>query len=282
MQKKKSIIFAVLALATLSSCKQQYQLTDVQRTRVLINNRYDSSPDAEAVAFIKPYQSKVDSMMKPVVGTIDHFMAARKPESDLSNLLADILVWGGEAFQEKPDFGVYNMGGIRAAFAKGKVTYGDVLNVAPFENHICFLTLTGEKTLQLFREMASVGGEGVSHGVKLVITKDGKLISATIGGKEIDPTKNYRIVTLDYLAQGNDKLEAFKSKTNVVSPQGKDYSTRQIIVNYFKSKAAKGESVNAQMEGRISYEKQIIDYCGFVGRIGFGIWTKNAYYFAYQ
>ena len=196
MQKKKSIIFAVLALAALSSCKQQYQLTDVQRTRVLINNRYDSSPDAEAVAFIKPYQSKVDSMMKPVVGTIDHFMAARRPESDLSNLLADILVWGGEAFQEKPDFGVYNMGGIRAAFAKGKV-----------------------------------------------------------GGKEIDPTKNYRIVTLDYLAQGNDKLEAFKSKTNVVSPQGKDYSTRQIIVNYFKSKAAKGESVNAQMEGRISYEK---------------------------
>ena len=172
MQKKKSIIFAVLALAALSSCKQQYQLTDVQRTRVLINNRYDSSPDAEAVAFIKPYQSKVDSMMKPVVGTIDHFMAARRPESDLSNLLADILVWGGEAFQEKPDFGVYNMGGIRAAFAKGKVTYGDVLNVAPFENHICFLTLTGEKTLQLFREMASVGGEGVSRGVKLVISKD--------------------------------------------------------------------------------------------------------------
>lgn len=255
MQKKKSIIFAVLALATLSSCKQQYQLTDVQRTRVLINNRYDSSPDAEAVAFIKPYQSKVDSMMKPVVGTIDHFMAARRPESDLSNLLADILVWGGEAFQEKPDFGVYNMGGIRAAFAKGKVTYGDVLNVAPFENHICFLTLTGEKTLQLFREMASVGGEGVSRGVRLVISKDRKLISATIGGKDIDLTKNYRIVTLDYLAQGNDKLEAFKSKTNVVSPQGKNYSTRQIIVNYFKSKAAKGESVNAQMEGRISYEK---------------------------
>ena len=169
-------------------------------------------------------------------------MAARRPESDLSNLLADILVWGGEAFQEKPDFGVYNMGGIRAAFAKGKVTYGDVLNVAPFENHICFLTLTGEKTLQLFREMASVGGEGVSRGVKLVISKDRKLISATIGGKDIDLTKNYRIVTLDYLAQ-------------VVSPQGKNYSTRQIIVNYFKSKAAKGESVNAQMEGRISYEK---------------------------
>ncbi len=254
MQKKTFVVSTALALFALTSCGQQYQLTNVQRTRVLIDSRYDRQPDAEAQAFIKPYRHEVDSMMEPVVGSIDHFMAAHRPESDLSNLLADILVWGGSAFQEKPDFGVYNMGGIRAAFAKGKVTYGDVLNVAPFENHICFLTLTGEKTMQLFREMASVGGEGVSHSVKLVITKDGKLRSATVNGKAIDPAGHYRIVTLDYLAQGNDKLEAFKAKTDVVSPQEQAYSVRYIIVNYFKNKAAKGESVNAHVEGRITYE----------------------------
>lgn len=255
MKKKTCIIFAALALAVLAGCRQQYQLTGVQRTRVLVDSRYDSHPDAKAQAFIKPYQHEVDSMMEPVVGSIDHFMAAHKPESDLSNLLADIMVWGGEAFHEKPVFGVYNMGGIRAAFAKGKVTYGDVLNVAPFENHICFLTLTGDKVLQLFREMASVGGEGVSRSVKLVITKDGQLRSATIDGKAVDPDAHYRIATLDYLAQGNDKLEAFKAKTDVVSPQEQAYSVRYIIVNYFKDKAAKGESVSAKVEGRITYEK---------------------------
>lgn len=254
MQKKTSVIFVALSLAILGSCRQQYQLTDVQRTRVLVDSRLDRHPDAGAQAFIKPYQHEVDSMMEPVVGSVDHFMAAHRPESDLSDLLADILVWGGEAFHEKPDFGVYNMGGIRAAFAKGKVTYGDVLNVAPFENHICFLTLTGEKVLQLFREMASVGGEGVSKSVRLVISRDGKLCSAMIDGKPVAPAARYRVATLDYLAQGNDKLEAFKAKTNVVSPQEQDYSVRYIIVNYFKSKAAKGESVNAQVEGRIKYE----------------------------
>ena len=31
----------------------------------------------------------------------------------------------------KVDFALYNVGGIRAAFTKGKVTYGDV-DVAPF------------------------------------------------------------------------------------------------------------------------------------------------------
>lgn len=254
MQKKVFSVLAVSALLVLGGCRGQYQLTDVQRTRVLIDSRYDRLPDSEAEAFIKPYRQKVDSIMSPVVGNIDHFMAARKPESDLSNLLADIMVWGGEAFHEKPDFGVYNMGGIRAAFAKGRVTYGDVLNVAPFENHICFLTLTGEKTMELFREMASVGGEGVSHGVKLVITRDGQLRSATVNGKAIDPSARYRVATLDYLAQGNDRMKAFKAKTNVVSPQEEAYDVRYVIVNYFKSKAAKGETVNARVEGRITYE----------------------------
>ena len=31
------------------------------------------------------------------------------------------------------------MGGIRAALAKGKQTVGDVNDMAPFENKICFL-----------------------------------------------------------------------------------------------------------------------------------------------
>ena len=252
----RKYFFATLALPLmLVSCKSHYQLAGVERTRILIDKRYDAHPDREAVAFLSPYKQQVDSIMSPVVGRVDHYMAAHRPESDESNLLADILVWGGQAFGEKPDFGVYNMGGIRAAFAQGDVTYGDVLDVAPFENHICFLTLTGEKTLQLFREIASVGGEGVSHGVKLVISADRQLRSAALHGKPIDPNATYRVATRDYLAQGNDHLEAFKDKTQEVSPQGEENDVRHIIVNYFKHMAAEGKAVSAQVEGRISYEK---------------------------
>ena len=45
------------------------------------------------------------------------------------------------------------------------------------------------------------------------------LLDCKLNGKEIDDNKAYRVATLDYLAQGNDKLEAFKSATNLVSPQ---------------------------------------------------------------
>ena len=237
-----------------TGCASHYELASVKRTRILVDSRYDAAPDAAAAKFMEPYKHRVDSVMGPVVGEVDHDMTAHRPESDLSNLLADIMVWGAKDYHEKVDFGVYNMGGIRAALSKGKVTYGDVLDIAPFENRICFVTLTGAKVLELFSQMAHTGGEAVSHCVELVFTRDHKLKSARLNGKEIDPKASYRIATLDYLAQGNDKMEAFKSATNVVSPQESSNNTRFIIMNYFKEQTAQGKVVNAQKEGSIRVE----------------------------
>lgn len=241
----------MVLMMTATSCHTPYHLGSIEGSRILVDSRYDVRPDARATAFMAPYKQQVDSVMSPVVGTIDHYMAADKPESDLSNLLSDILVWGGKAYGEQPQLAVYNMGGMRAAFAKGTVTYGDVLDVAPFENKICFLTLTGDKLLELFRQIASRRGEGVSHGVELVITPDGRLTSAHLHGKSIDPAARYRIATLDYLAQGNDGLVAFKSATNLVSPQEESNNIRYIIMNYFREQAKAGLTVNARKEGRI-------------------------------
>ncbi|WP_028897640.1 5'-nucleotidase C-terminal domain-containing protein [Prevotella sp. HUN102] len=253
--RKKVILccgFSLVLLAT--GCKSNYGLSDISRTRILVDSRYDASVDAGAVAFMQPYKHEVDSIMGPIVGESDHYMVAKQPESDLSNLLADIMVWGARDYKENVDFGVYNMGGIRAALPKGKVTYGDVLEIAPFENKICFFTLSGSTVLQLFREIAHNGGEGVSKGVELLITSDGKLKSAKLHGKAIDPNGQYRVATLDYVAQGNDRMNAMKAKTNVNSPQDEKSNSRYIIINYFKENAAKGEVVNSVVEGRIRVE----------------------------
>lgn len=241
-------------LCAVPSFAQKYQVAKVSRTRILIDNRWDAKPDAQAEAFIAPYKSKVDSIMGPVVGTTAHDMTRHRPESELSNLLTDILVWGGKAFDEEPVFAVYNMGGIRANLAKGKVTVGDVNEVAPFENKICFLTLTGEKVTELFQQIAHRGGEGLSHAVRLVISKDGHLQSATINGEPVDPQKQYRIATLDYLAEGNDQLVAFKSGIDVVAPKAKENNVRYIIMDYFREKMSKGESVESKVEGRVVVE----------------------------
>ena len=249
--KKYLIILAATSAMMMTACTTHYKLTDVSRTRILVDKTYDANPDAKAMAFLAPYKQKVDSIMGPVVGEVAHNMAASRPESDLSNLLPDIFVYMAKNYGEKPDFAVYNMGGIRSAFAKGKVTYGDVLDVAPFENKICFLTLTGEKVKELFAQIAKRGGEGVSKGVELVITKDGQLVSARLNGKEIDPSAKYRVTTIDYLAQGNDGLVAFKSATDLKSPQEDSNNARYVIRDYFQEMMKQGIVVDAKVEGRI-------------------------------
>ena len=247
------LVLSVMAATSASaSWRPKYRVVKIERSRILIDRKYDAYPDARAAAFIMPYKSEVDRGMSPVVGTTAHPMASHRPESDLSNLLSDILVWAGGVYHETPDFGIYNVGGIRASLPSGTVTYGDVLNVAPFENHICFLTLSGDKVLQLFREIAARGGEGVSHSVKMVITGGHQLKTVTVNGEPVDPQKSYRVVTLDYLSQGNDGMSAFKAKTSVVSPTENTDNVRYIIVDYFKKLMAEGKAVDAKVEGRIT------------------------------
>lgn len=249
---RKTILGALMLLMMLVSCKSHHEVASVQRSRILVDARYDANPDAQAAEFLKPYKHIVDSVMGPVVGHSAKYMTAHRPEGTLSNLLADILVWAAKDYGEQPDFGVYNMGGVRADLPKGKVTYGDVLDVAPFENKIAFTTLCGADVLSLFAEMAAVGGEGVSHSVKMVITKDGKLASATINGETVEPQKDYRVATIDYLLGGTDKMTTFLKGRNVNSPQEKANNTRFIIMNYFREMTKQGKEVDSEIEGRIT------------------------------
>ena len=254
MTMKTKTTISVLLLSALllgSACQSHYEVASIQRSRILVDSRYDSQPDQKAAEFLKPYKHVVDSVMGPVVGRSAKYMTAQRPEGTLSNLLSDILVWAAKDYNENPDFGMYNMGGVRADLPKGDVTYGDVLDIAPFENKIAFGTLTGAEVLELFGQMASVGGEGVSSSVRMVITKDGRLESATINGEPVDPAKNYRLTTIDYLLGGTDKLEALKKCRDINAPKDVSNNSRFVIMNYFRYMQKQGKEVDAQIEGRV-------------------------------
>ena len=249
-----------VAVVLMASCStKRYQLVGVERSRIIVDSRYDQNPDQAAAQFLAPYKRVNDSIMGPIVGQVAHNMHAKRPESDLSNLLADILIWAAKDYGEQPVFAVYNMGGIRADLTKGIVTYGDVLDVAPFENKICFTTLTGEKLMEVFRQIASHGGDGVSKGVELVIKMDdkgekGELLSARLHGQEIDPQAEYRVATINYLLEGNDGIPSLRDGKDVVSPQEVSNNTRFLIMNYFRDMQAKGIVVDSKVEGRIIVE----------------------------
>lgn len=252
---KNTLICAAAVMMPLSGCAQQWHVTGVEKQRIVVDKRLDARPDSMATAFIAPYKHAVDSMMSPLMGRAASHMNAYRPESPLSNLMADILMWAGKKFGEHPQMAVYNMGGIRAAISKGDITKGDVIDVAPFENHICFLTLRGDALLELFQQIAGVGGEAVSHGVRMVVDSDRKVKSVTLNGQPIDPGAGYRIATLDYVAQGNDNMAAFKKKTNVNQPTDMMSNSRFLIMEYMQEMTRQGKEIDARVEGRITIEK---------------------------
>lgn len=210
---------------------------------------YDKDPDAGAVALLKTYQLRKDSIMSPVIGHSAANLVSYRPESPLSNLLADVIKQStAKLTGEKVDVAVMNMGGIRSALSEGEITYGDVFEITPFENALCLLTMDGATLLRLFEQIAALHGEGLS-GARLVISKDGKLLEATVAGKAIDPQAVYRIATIDYLAEGNDKMTAFRDAKSKTFPA--DGLLRDALLNYVKECEQKGVFVQAKVEGRI-------------------------------
>ena len=251
MKHISSFLLLLALTLSLTACKSQHSVSSVSRSVIVVDSHYDSIPNVDAVKFLSSYKAKVDSIMSPVVGHSAKVMIAERPESPLSNLLSDILVCAGNKYGERPDFGIYNIGGMRASLPQGEVTFGHILEVAPFENKICFFTMQGSDVMGLFREIAALKGEGVSHSVKLKVSAEGKLLSASINDIPVDESKTYRVASIDYLAEGNDHMPSFKRHTDLNSPKGSENDMRNIISSYFREKEQQGIIVDSDVEGRI-------------------------------
>lgn len=233
----------------LSACSSSYTVTGIEGGRVAMTAVYDKEPDVQAVALLKTYQLRKDSIMSPVIGHSAGNLESYRPESPLSNLLADVIRQSTTRLTgEQVDVAVMNMGGIRSSLSEGEITYGDVFEITPFENTLCLLTMDGATLQKLFRQIAALHGEGLS-GACLVISKEGELLEANVGGKAIDPKKTYRVATIDYLAEGNDKMTAFREAKSKTFPA--NGLLRDALLDYVKECEQKGVFVQAQTEGRI-------------------------------
>ncbi|MBO4905439.1 MAG: 5'-nucleotidase C-terminal domain-containing protein [Bacteroidaceae bacterium] len=231
-----------------TSSRAGYALRVVKPMRIEVTSTLDSNPVAEVFEFLAPYQSGVDSLQRPYVGRSAQFMTVQRPECLLSNWVADVMVAEGERLGYKPDMGLCNIGGLRSALPQDTVRRGDVLAVAPFENFFTIVEMRGIDMLRLMENIAAVHGEGVSHSVRMVISKDGQLRSATINGEPIEPARVYVVATIDYLSYGNDKMYALKDaqKSTITTK-----AMRDVLIDYLQWLDSQGQMAHSEIEGRI-------------------------------
>ncbi|MDR0892002.1 MAG: 5'-nucleotidase C-terminal domain-containing protein [Mediterranea sp.] len=244
---------ALVGVFLLAACRPtgpKYEVTNVEGGMVSIDSVWDAHPDADAVALLKPYKQKLDSLMNEVIGVSAMKMDKDKPESLLSNLVAEVLrTSASHVLQHPADLGIMNIGGLRNILPQGDITVDEVYEILPFENSLCVLTLKGTVLRHVLEDIAAQHGQGLS-GARLEISKEGKLLSATVQGKPIVDEKEYTIATIDYLAEGNDGLPSLLQAEKRDCPDG--MTLRGLFLNYVRQQTAAGKQITSALDGRIT------------------------------
>lgn len=247
----KRIVSIICFLAFQTVLWAQYEVGQVDAVRYELTADWDVSPDNEAAQVLAPYRQAVDSVMSPVLGESDVQLWPGRPESPLSNFVADVLLDASARVGKRADIGLCNIGGLRSSLPKGPVTYGDVLAACPFDSKMVILTLRGNVLIRLMEQIASAGGEGVSRGVQIGITSDHRYINAMFQGQQINPQGIYVIATLDFLAEGNDGMTALREH---ILKRPTPFVVRELVAEAIMRAQAEGRKVTAKIEGRVAIQ----------------------------
>jgi len=200
--------------------------------------------DAAVTAYIDKIKSKNQALLNTVVArssvaltTLDanKDRAVRNQETNLGDLSADAYRAVGKA-----DIGWVNGGGVRADIAVGKITYGDIINVFPFNNALCVVEATGQQIIDALEMAARVcpdenGGFLQVSGIQFTIDTriastvnlDSNKMFVSVGGQRrvkdvqvmnkagayepIVLDKTYTVASHDYmLKNGGDGINMFQ------------------------------------------------------------------------
>lgn len=246
---KKYLALLVLTLCLLYAPTLTAKVTLKAYTRMDVDQRYDSLAPAAISKLMQKYTDRVDGIVKRPIGTSAQYMESRAPESLLSNFLSDQL-WlaAAEYTPEGVDLAIINFGGIRAPLPAGPLTVGDVYRIMPFENEMVVLELKASDLLIILKRIAEEGGEGVSN-IRMDV-QNGKITNLTIAGKPLDETQTYWVATIDYLADGNSGMTAFKDALQRIETHIK---LRDAYISQIEKLTVQGKQVNSQLDGRIRF-----------------------------
>jgi 5'-nucleotidase len=164
----------------------------------------------------------------------------RASESTLGNLIADALVDTlAEPEVGGAEIGIVNPGGIRAdlTYASSTVGEGDgVVTVAeanavlPFVNNLWTLSLTGAQFKTVLEQQWQLDAQGnvpsrpflnlglssnVNYTFDATRAQGDRITGISVDGAPIDPAREYRIGSFNFLLQGGDNFREFANGTDV-------------------------------------------------------------------
>lgn len=246
MKSRFSILCFILAI---SAChKKHHPVNQIHSTNQVIDSVYIFNEKLEA--FVHPYKQSFVKTMNEVLQVSDTPLTKSRPESLLGNFFADACFEFAQLHFEtislRPDLAIFNYGGLRTSLPKGDLTRGKIFELMPFENELVLVKISGKKLNEGFQYILEKGGEPISN-AKLIFNNQ-TLTQATIDKNMFDISKDYTVLTSDYLAFGGDKMMFFKDPIEYLSLNVK---IRDALIEYLYQTKRENKRIMPKIDGRI-------------------------------
>lgn len=203
--------------------------------------RKDVAEEPNIKAIIKGYEDKLEAHLKvkldePIATSTVVLNAkqeiVRAQESNMGDYIADLLIE-----ETKADVALINGGGIRSdrEYPPGAITNRQIYSMLPFANEVVVIEVKGNELRQALEHSVEnvVKGQGFQEdggflqvgGLQFVYNglsaPKSRVVSVKVNGQPLDENKTYKVVTISYLAEGNQgytmlKKDMTKSGKNLV------------------------------------------------------------------
>jgi len=251
----KTLLLCLFLLFLYSSVAQNESVFSYRYKAILLDSTYDSKPDPEMKAYIESLQKELSIEMEVEIGTATSNLSSYAPASPLSNFLTDELFYFGSDYCKTnfgipADFSLLNFGGIRSNIPAGKISVGTIFKVLPFENKVVIILLKGSEVKKLFNSFSAKNNQPYSQVV--VAYQNEKPYQILINKEKIDDERIYRMVTIDFIATGGDKILNGIHLEKIIYT---NFLIRDAIISQIKKITAAGKTIDVKTDERV-----IIDY----------------------
>jgi len=248
--KTQHFVIIIILLFTVTCKRSKKVLYKIEGKQLITDSSITNNKNISD--FITPYKKHLNDQLDSVLCTTpkDLTRVDGKLESTLGNLMADICFEQGNPVFEKQanktiDFVLFNYGGIRAPIPKGNITSKNAFEVMPFENELVVTELSGKKVVELLHFLFVNKKAHPISKLRLKLNTE-TYQDVMINNIPFDETKNYFVLTSDYLQEGGDKMNFFK---NPISLHKTGYKIRTALIDYFK----KTDSITPNLDNRFTY-----------------------------
>lgn len=203
-------IFAVLGITMSYAQNVPMRSLNYDYEMIRIDSSFDQNQNPSLVRYLQRQKAHLDKEMNVVIGYAKESMLSFPPASPLSDFLTDLLLeHAGDYLPEQPtpkcDVSFLNFGGIRSSLPQGAVTVGNVFSISPFENYLVFVDLKGTELRKIFLRLKGRKSNAPYAGAQVVFADD-EAVSITVDGNPLDDDRIYRMVTLNFIAEGGDHI----------------------------------------------------------------------------